>query len=71
MTLQAPWRMGVDVGGTFTDLVLADAAGGVHVTKVPSTPADPATLMDLQNRDSLGRPGMVRRDGERNVFTFA
>ena len=23
----APWRIGVDVGGTFTDLVLADAAG--------------------------------------------
>ncbi|WP_119420885.1 hydantoinase/oxoprolinase family protein [Desertibaculum subflavum] len=42
MQLQAPWRIGVDVGGTFTDLVLADAAGAVHVTKVPSTPADPA-----------------------------
>lgn len=23
----APWRIGVDVGGTFTDMVLADADG--------------------------------------------
>ena len=24
--LQAPWRIGIDVGGTFTDLVLTDSA---------------------------------------------
>ena len=36
-------RVGVDVGGTFTDLVLADTRGGqqnVVVHKVPSTPSD-------------------------------
>ena len=38
----APWRIGVDVGGTFTDLVLHDDAGALHVAKVPSTPEDPA-----------------------------
>ena len=38
----APWRIGVDVGGTFTDLVLIDQAGAVNVTKVPSTPEDPS-----------------------------
>jgi N-methylhydantoinase A len=32
-------RLGVDVGGTFTDLVLAEA-DGVRVAKVPSTPED-------------------------------
>jgi N-methylhydantoinase A len=42
MQLKAPWRIGVDVGGTFTDLVLADASGAIAVSKVPSTPADPA-----------------------------
>lgn len=32
--------VGVDVGGTFTDLVLFDTARNVvHVHKVPSTPA--------------------------------
>jgi len=41
-SLAPPWRIGVDVGGTFTDLVLADATGAVRVFKVPSTPADPA-----------------------------
>jgi len=35
-------RIGVDVGGTFTDFVLADAEGAVHLLKVPSTPADPS-----------------------------
>ncbi len=38
----APWRIGVDVGGTFTDLVLADAQGATWVAKVPSVPADPS-----------------------------
>jgi N-methylhydantoinase A len=34
--------IGVDVGGTFTDLVLATASGAVAVHKVASDPADPA-----------------------------
>ncbi len=34
-------RLGVDVGGTFTDLLLLDATGGKSYTaKVPSTPED-------------------------------
>ncbi|HSD54994.1 MAG TPA: hydantoinase/oxoprolinase family protein, partial [Burkholderiales bacterium] len=36
-------RIGIDTGGTFTDIVAVDGAtGGVAVTKVPSTPANPA-----------------------------
>lgn len=35
-------RIGVDVGGTFTDLVLWDDEGQVVVHKTPSTPADPS-----------------------------
>ncbi|HJU47726.1 MAG TPA: hydantoinase B/oxoprolinase family protein, partial [Gaiellaceae bacterium] len=36
-------RIGVDVGGTFTDLVLVDEESGrITVDKVPSTPDDPA-----------------------------
>ena len=38
----APWRIGVDVGGTFTDLVLADARGATWVAKVPSVARDPS-----------------------------
>jgi N-methylhydantoinase A len=36
------WRIGVDIGGTFTDLVLADANGNIRVFKVPTVPGDPA-----------------------------
>ena len=38
---KAPWRVGVDVGGTFTDMVIVDALGAQHVVKVPSVPDDP------------------------------
>jgi N-methylhydantoinase A len=35
------WRIGVDIGGTFTDLALVDdASGRIGVAKVPSTPGD-------------------------------
>jgi N-methylhydantoinase A len=40
--LVAPWRIGVDVGGTFTDMVLRDNAGAVRIYKSPSVPADPS-----------------------------
>ncbi|MBR2818063.1 MAG: hydantoinase/oxoprolinase family protein, partial [Reyranella sp.] len=40
--LVAPWRIGVDVGGTFTDMVLRDANGAVRIYKAPSVPADPS-----------------------------
>lgn len=33
-------KIGVDVGGTFTDLILEDGPGNVYVHKVPSTPDD-------------------------------
>lgn len=33
-------RLSADIGGTFTDLVLLDEAGHLHVQKTPSTPDD-------------------------------
>ena len=59
-----PYRIGVDVGGTFTDLVLVDAAGGVRAYKSPSNPQDPeagvleavdlaAASLGLQRRELL------------------
>ena len=36
-------RLGIDIGGTFTDLVLIDEArGAAHIAKVLTTPDDPA-----------------------------
>src|ERR1700751_6173688 len=37
------YRIGVDVGGTFTDLVAVDDFGKAALAKVPSTPTDPST----------------------------
>ncbi len=40
-------RLGVDIGGTFTDLVLADDAGHTLTRKVPTTPGDhSAAILD-------------------------
>ena len=37
------YRLGVDVGGTFTDLLLINEAdSSFHIAKVPTTPADPS-----------------------------
>jgi N-methylhydantoinase A len=36
------YRIGIDVGGTFTDLVAVDEAGRVTVAKAASTPRDPS-----------------------------
>ena len=41
MTLR--FRLGVDVGGTFTDAVLiSEESGEINIAKVPSTPRDPS-----------------------------
>ena len=42
LAFKAPWRIGVDVGGTFTDIVMVDRTGAIQLGKVPSTPHDPS-----------------------------
>ena len=37
---QASYRVGVDVGGTFTDLIAHDSGGVLHSAKVPSLPGE-------------------------------
>ena len=51
------YRMGIDTGGTFTDLVAVDAAGDgrLRIAKVPSTPAAPGRAVF----DALGESGVA------------
>src|ERR1043165_10043477 len=44
------YLVGIDIGGTFTDCAIVDAAGNLLTTKVPSTPPDFARGM----MDALG-----------------
>ncbi len=40
MSMKNRFRLGVDAGGTFTDFVLAENNGQIHLFKSPSTPED-------------------------------
>ena len=42
LVTMASYRIGVDVGGTFTDFLLVDEMGAFQVYKVPSTPKNPS-----------------------------
>ena len=51
-------RLGVDIGGTFTDLVLVTQAGGVHTLKVPSTVDDYSRAIGLGLAELMGMAGL-------------
>jgi N-methylhydantoinase A len=55
------WRVGVDVGGTFTDVVLAGPGGGV-VEKLPSTPRNFAEATAEGVFAALKRAGVPASD---------
>ena len=50
--------LGVDVGGTFTDVVLGTADGETTVAKVMTTPADPGDAVVAGVREVLDRSGV-------------
>jgi N-methylhydantoinase A len=58
------YRIGIDVGGTFTDLVAIDEGGTATLAKVPSTPDDPSLgvldgLTALAKRFGLERAALL------------
>lgn len=49
------WTVGVDIGGTFTDVCLIGNSGTVHMAKAPTTPSDPAEgVMNALGRAASG-----------------
>jgi N-methylhydantoinase A len=53
------YRVGVDIGGTFTDLILVDdETGGFSVGKALTTPTDPSEAVETVLRDALERGGI-------------
>ncbi len=52
------WRIAADIGGTFTDLMLLDAAtGAAHAFKTPTTPGDPSEGLLTGVREAAARFG--------------
>ncbi|MEM7624003.1 MAG: hydantoinase/oxoprolinase family protein [Planctomycetota bacterium] len=62
---QAAYRVGVDTGGTFTDLVLATPDGRItHTHKLLSTPDDPARAVVRGIDELLAKAGRPPRGDE-------
>ena len=52
-------RVGIDVGGTFTDFVLADMeAGRLLFHKEPSVPSDPSASVERGIAALVAEPGV-------------
>jgi N-methylhydantoinase A len=57
------YRLGVDIGGTFTDLsLLDDKSGIVHTHKVPSTPKSPSDAVAVGVQQLMSRLGATAGD---------
>src|SRR6202048_181201 len=62
-SLAARYRIGIDTGGTFTDIVSVDTVSGTtHVTKVASTPANPAIGLVRGVNEILAAAGATAGD---------
>ena len=57
------WRVGIDIGGTFTDVALIDdASGRIGVAKVPTTPRDFAQGVLAALEMAMRRYGLAAAD---------
>ncbi|HEX9441700.1 MAG TPA: hydantoinase/oxoprolinase family protein, partial [Roseiflexaceae bacterium] len=53
------YRVGVDIGGTFTDLIVVDDdTGAFAVGKTPTTPQDPSQAIETVLAETLARAGV-------------
>ncbi len=61
------YRLGVDIGGTFTDIVLYDDRGWADIAKVPSTPNDPGEAVVEGAVEILKKHAIAQADIEEIV----
>ncbi len=61
------WFVGVDVGGTFTDVVVGSAGSELHVAKVLTTPDDPRVGVLAGVAEALATAGVAPADVSRVV----
>ena len=80
----ARYRMGIDVGGTFTDFVVTDLeSGSLETQKVPTTPQDPSEgimaglerlgislgeVADISHGTTTATNALIERRGARAAF---
>ena len=58
-----PWRIGVDIGGTFTDVAMVEEGSGrIAVAKVLTTPSDFSEGVMEGLKEGLSRHGIVAAD---------
>ncbi len=53
------YRLGVDIGGTFTDIVLLSEDGALHSKKILSTPDDYSRAIEEGVRELLDTTGIA------------
>ena len=83
MTDNQQARVGIEIGGTFTDLIWLRPDGSIGFAKVPSTPdapdraalealaragIDPATLPELVHGSTVATNAVLTRTGARTAF---
>ena len=73
---QRSFEIGVDIGGTFTDIVCREAGGAMHVIKVPTTRGDPSeavikSIAEIRDRWGIGAHEVTRFTHGTTVATNA
>src|SRR5660397_214173 len=64
------YKIGIDVGGTFTDFLLTDEDGTSYIYKILSTPKDPS-IATIQGLEEMARDrDLATRDFLREVNTI-
>ncbi len=63
MSVTQRHRVGIDIGGTFTDLIIVDDATGAFVVgKALTTPNDPSEAIETVLSEALGQAGVAADD---------